>query len=72
MSTYRLHLIKVLLPPQLAQLGTLQLHVLSTGSLSVCLNLALDGRVEGAKHTRSEEGSVDAVVDTDSSNGDAY
>lgn len=72
MSTYRLHLIKVLLPSQLAQLGTLQLHVLGTGSLSVRLDLALDGRVERAKHTRSEEGSVDAVVDTDSGNGDAY
>lgn len=72
MSTYRLHLIKVLLPSQLAQLGTLQLHVLGTGSLSVRLDLALDGWVERAKHTRSEEGSVDAVVDTDSGNGDAY
>lgn len=72
MSTYRLHLIKVLLPSQLTQLGTLQLHVLSTGSLGVRLDLALDGRVERAKHTRSEEGSVDAVVDADSGNGDAY
>lgn len=72
MSTYRLHLIKVLLPPQLAQLGTLQLHVLGTGSLSVRLDLALDCRVERTKHTRGEEGSVDAVVDADSGDGDAY
>lgn len=72
MSTYRLHLIKVLLPSQLAQLGTLQLHVLGTGSLGVRLDLALDGRVERAKHTRSEEGSVDAVINADSGNGDAY
>lgn len=72
MSTYCLHLIKVLLPSQLAQLGTLQLHVLSTGSLSVRLDLALDSRVERAKHTRSEEGSVYAVVDADGGDGDAY
>jgi hypothetical protein len=67
---YALHLIKVLLPSQLAHLGTLQLHVLSTGSLSVGLDLALDRGVERAQDAGSEEGSVDAVVDANGCDGD--
>jgi len=67
-----LHLIKVLLPPQLAHLGTLQLHVLGTGSFSVRFDLALDRGVERAQHAGSEESSVDAVVDADGCDGDAW
>lgn len=71
-QTIPLHLIKVLLPPQFAHLGTLQLHVLGTRSLGVCLNLALNRGVERAQHAGSKEGSVDAVVDTDCCDGDTY
>ena len=67
-----LHLIKVLLPPKFAHLGSLQLHVLSTGSLSVSLDLALDRGVERSEHAGSEKGSVDAVVDADCCDGDAW
>ena len=65
-------MLKVLFPTELAQLGTLQFHVLGPSALSIRLNLPLDSRVKGAEDTGSQEGSVDAVVDTDSSNGDAY
>lgn len=41
-----LHLLKVLLPAELAHLSTLLLHIFSTGFLGVGLDLALDGRVE--------------------------
>lgn len=66
-----LHLLKVLLPPQLLHLGTLQVHVLAAGVLSVGLDLALDGGVEGAEDARGQESGVDAVVDADGCNGDA-
>lgn len=66
-----LHLLKVLLPPQLAQLGPLFLHILGTCVLSIGLNLALDGWVEGAQYPSSQEGRVDAVVDANCRDGDA-
>lgn len=66
-----LHLLKVLLPAKLAQLGTLLLHVLSTGFLGVGLNLALDGRIEGSQDASSQESSIDAVVDSNSCDRDA-
>ena len=67
----RLHLLKVLLPAQLAQLNSLLLHVLCAGLFGVGLHLALDGWLEGSDDAGSEESGVDAVVDSDGSNGDA-
>lgn len=66
-----LHLLKVLLPAELAHLGTLLLHVLSTSFLGVGLDLALDGRVEGSQDAGSQEGSIDAVVNSDGCDRDA-
>lgn len=66
-----LHLLKVLLPAQLPQLRPLLLHVLGAGFFSVGFHLALDGGVEGTDDAGSEECGVDAVVDADSSDGDA-
>lgn len=65
-----LHLLKVLLPAKLAHLGTLLLHVLSTGVFGVGLDFALDGRIEGPQEAGSQESRIDAVVNTDSCDGD--
>lgn len=63
-------MLKILLPTELAQLSTLQLHVLSPSALRISLNLALDSRIESTEDTSSQEGSIDAVVDADG--GDRY
>lgn len=66
----QLHLLKVLLPAKLAQLGALLLHILGASLLGVGFDLTLDGGVEGTDDAGGEESGVDAVVDADGGHGD--
>lgn len=67
-----LHRSKILLPPKLLHLHLLLIHILCASILRIRFDLPLDSRVERAQDTGCKEGGVDAVVDSDGCDGDAY